>query len=728
MRSVTFYNFLLEATLTGSLLILLLLLGRATLGKRVKRVMIYGAWLLVVLRLLLPLSFPNPLMNELRPRLSANYAARPIADQIRVRAIDAVYDVSVALAGNDVTELEGSRLFQLGISLEKGMLGSMLLVVYCGGAAATMGVLMWRNLRFRRRLRRGRVEQIPAERLGDFPGQCARRKIRPLPVWRVEGLTASCVAGWLHPFIALPANIQPESYSLALRHEMAHLQLRDGWWNLLRCICCVVHWFNPLVWLGASLSRLDGEIACDERVFRELNPEEQEAYIQKLGHAARKHSMPELGVQASGIAMKPSRVALRQRLLRENRQTSRRTAVFVLLAVLLAAFSFFTGEQEYTPSVEDAFNIMADMQLPEDRISRQAVETPEDAAIWFKKLLQSPFIQAEHRTPSVQWNGKAWEGTAGGFTVRFNREGVITSFRNETPLESTMKSKPLLLTNPQNEALYTYVRAFTKSCLPDVAITQMHLQQSQTSSSGCFITCDGGNTHCASAYRFIVQVEPRLRVVSFSLLDTPERALIRVSGFAGEVTDQPSQSPAPTGYITMRQAREIAQDRVSRAGGAPELMSSVSRLDEADPDQPVWNVTYNMNGKAYYEVCIDANNGEVLVFTDHREQTVERAEDQEGTPAPGELSKAEAIALARQAVAKTYSFTEQEVAHFLVFDANYIHPGTEWCGYRILTYAWLVSLRMPETDLSVLSDYDVVLDAATGETLHIFDPSNNANG
>lgn len=188
MRSVTFYNFLLEATLTGSILILLLLLARVTIGKRISRLAVYAAWLLVAVRLLLPFSFPNPLMNELRPRLSGNYAARPIADQIRVRTIDAVYDASVAMAGNDVTELDESRLFQLAVSLEKGLLGNMLLIVYCGGAATTLGVLLSRNLRFRRRLRKARVEMIPMEQLGEYVQRCSALHIRPLPVWRVEGL------------------------------------------------------------------------------------------------------------------------------------------------------------------------------------------------------------------------------------------------------------------------------------------------------------------------------------------------------------------------------------------------------------------------------------------------------------------------------------------------------------------------------------------------------------
>lgn len=43
MRSVTFYNFLLEATLTGSILILLLLLARVTIGKRISRLAAGGS-------------------------------------------------------------------------------------------------------------------------------------------------------------------------------------------------------------------------------------------------------------------------------------------------------------------------------------------------------------------------------------------------------------------------------------------------------------------------------------------------------------------------------------------------------------------------------------------------------------------------------------------------------------------------------------------------------------
>ncbi|MEA4929289.1 MAG: hypothetical protein VB104_11530 [Candidatus Limiplasma sp.] len=69
-RSMTVFNFLLEATLCGTLLILLVLLVRRFLRQRPVGRKVLFLWLLVAIRLLVPVAIPNPLMNDLRPTLS----------------------------------------------------------------------------------------------------------------------------------------------------------------------------------------------------------------------------------------------------------------------------------------------------------------------------------------------------------------------------------------------------------------------------------------------------------------------------------------------------------------------------------------------------------------------------------------------------------------------------------------------------------------------------------
>ena len=76
MRSMTVFNYLLEATVIGSVMILLVIAVRALLRERLGSRAIYVAWLLVALRLLLPLSLPNPAMDEFRPGFSVDVAVR----------------------------------------------------------------------------------------------------------------------------------------------------------------------------------------------------------------------------------------------------------------------------------------------------------------------------------------------------------------------------------------------------------------------------------------------------------------------------------------------------------------------------------------------------------------------------------------------------------------------------------------------------------------------------
>lgn len=72
MRAATVFNYLLEATLAGSVMIVLMLPVRRFLRSKLTSRLICFAWLLVAVRLLLPISLPNPMMNELRPTGSVN--------------------------------------------------------------------------------------------------------------------------------------------------------------------------------------------------------------------------------------------------------------------------------------------------------------------------------------------------------------------------------------------------------------------------------------------------------------------------------------------------------------------------------------------------------------------------------------------------------------------------------------------------------------------------------
>lgn len=90
------------------------------------------------------------------------------------------------------------------------------------------------------------------------------------------------ILGLISPRIYLPSAISPEDRSHVLAHERAHIQRRDHWWKPLGFVLLSIYWFNPLIWLAYILLCRDIEMACDERVIRDLDVDGKKAYSRAL--------------------------------------------------------------------------------------------------------------------------------------------------------------------------------------------------------------------------------------------------------------------------------------------------------------------------------------------------------------------------------------------------------------------------------------------------------------
>ena len=73
-----------------------------------------------------------------------------------------------------------------------------------------------------------------------------------------------------------------EDIEYVIAHEKAHMDRMDHMWKLLGFILLAIHWFNPLIWLGFILLCRDMELACDEKVIKDLSNEERADYSQAL--------------------------------------------------------------------------------------------------------------------------------------------------------------------------------------------------------------------------------------------------------------------------------------------------------------------------------------------------------------------------------------------------------------------------------------------------------------
>ncbi len=101
-------------------------------------------------------------------------------------------------------------------------------------------------------------------------------------IYQSENVVSPFVLGIIQPKIYLPFNINEQDMSHVIAHEQAHIRRKDHWWKPFGFLLLALHWFNPLVWLGYVLLCRDIELACDEKVIKELNTEQKADYSQAL--------------------------------------------------------------------------------------------------------------------------------------------------------------------------------------------------------------------------------------------------------------------------------------------------------------------------------------------------------------------------------------------------------------------------------------------------------------
>ena len=101
-------------------------------------------------------------------------------------------------------------------------------------------------------------------------------------IFQSENVSFPFVLGIIKPRIYLPFKMNGQYLEYVVAHEQAHICRKDHWWKPLGFLLLMIHWFNPLMWLAYVLLCRDIELACDEKVIKELGNEQGGDYTQAL--------------------------------------------------------------------------------------------------------------------------------------------------------------------------------------------------------------------------------------------------------------------------------------------------------------------------------------------------------------------------------------------------------------------------------------------------------------
>lgn len=350
---------MMEWIISSCFLILVVLVLGKLLGSHVSAKLRYGLWLLVLIRLLVPVQLYDlpgevktarisPVMEEKSIYVLPMNSA-PVEDAGSINA-HVLPDGTVAIAtsmGYGRLEDDGEKVV---VYMDKLSPVEFFALVWKVGAVLFAVVLFGSNLRFALGLRKRRRP---------YTCDC------PLPVYVAGGLSSPCLFGLLSPAIYLTEEVAGEESALrhVLTHEMTHYRHLDHLWSALRCAVLAVHWWNPLVWLAVIVSKRDGELACDESALERLGEGERRAYGETLLTLVTAKTRPG-DVLRCATTMTGSKKALLvrvKRIAKKQKQLLSAAILLVLVAALAAGCSFGKAQQDENAVSDNARRVVEAM-------------------------------------------------------------------------------------------------------------------------------------------------------------------------------------------------------------------------------------------------------------------------------------------------------------------------------------------------------------------------------
>ncbi len=322
-------------------LILLVLGIRWALRDKVSGRLLFGIWILVGFRLLLPISVetswsPFNLWASLRPiadPFSMMVPATPPTSPLDVSKVAPTLTVQPPFA--TFSWIRMPSLLE-GASLVWGL-----------GVLVLLSARLAAIARFARRIRGTTFpphhpDAIIPESAADLLAQ------NRLSLVTTSAVSGPALFGLWHPRILFPpgllSQLSATELRLTLAHEIAHARRRDLLADTLLHLAVILHWFNPLVWIAANVSRRDCEAACDESVMRAEPADERGHYAATLIKIVRFTNTAPRPEAALGVVGSKLQIKRRINMIVANPRFTWASAFSTLAAVLTLAVLSFTGE------------------------------------------------------------------------------------------------------------------------------------------------------------------------------------------------------------------------------------------------------------------------------------------------------------------------------------------------------------------------------------------------
>lgn len=308
-----FFEWIAHNSRQASLVVVIILVAQFIFQKRLSPQWRSALWLLLIGRLLWPVSFQSSV---------------------------SIYDVVPTPLSSPAPE-ENAGLQPQSAAARSWPVQR---IVWAGGASILLAIVAFNSFSIWRKIRRERpvTDSSVVELLENCKAEMG--VYTPLTLIETRHATGPLLYGFIRPRLLLPVGIVENFSRDELRHiflhELAHVKRADIALNWLSTALLVVHWFNPFVWLGFARMRVDREFACDAMALGYTGREHKTRYGETIIRLVEQFSRPAWAPGIVGIAEDKEQIKRRIQMIAQwpNRKTWR--ALAATLVVTLGVITF----------------------------------------------------------------------------------------------------------------------------------------------------------------------------------------------------------------------------------------------------------------------------------------------------------------------------------------------------------------------------------------------------
>lgn len=326
-------------SLSGSILALCLWICQLFLKKKLSQTFQYYIWLVVILRFLLPFSYPQSILGTVfsAPPVSV-YQSEDLSPEIS----ESEFSAEAFVTAPSVNTQQETVFIPSEKSEEKSFMltvPQILCWIWLLGAAIRFFYQLGCYLIFIKKLKKESALIVDPEVIAI--SQKAHKMVgvkRWCPLYSTNLSISPGLFGLLHPAILIHSEKIPKDrlYHILL-HELTHQKRKDVLYKWLIQLMCCLHWFNPVCFFMAREIEKECELSCDEKVVELID--NRRSYGDTLLYTLRFHNSNLKNSRKETLFLSRDAKLIKERL-DAIMSTKKKTAGMVILTLLITIVLF----------------------------------------------------------------------------------------------------------------------------------------------------------------------------------------------------------------------------------------------------------------------------------------------------------------------------------------------------------------------------------------------------